>query len=205
MKVRLSSATAPSIVDALLHEAEQVPVRAGDARRRVEQLVDVHFDSIWRFLRRLGLGPSAVDDAAQEVFEVAARRIGDVRVGCEKSFLFAAALRVARASRRKDAIGRARHEPLDDEEPGGGDDPEQLLAKRRSLELLDRVLSSLDEPNRTTFVLFELEGFTFAEIAELLGVPRGTVASRIRRARTEFSRNAARLCAKPLSSRGEHD
>lgn len=205
MNVRLSSAPARSVVDALLHEAPEADAHSDpDARRRVERLVDAHFDSIWRFLRRLGLGSGTVDDAAQEVFEVAARRIGDVRVGCEKSFLFATALRVAKASVRKQALGRARHEPFGQEEPRDGDDPEQLLSKRRSLELLDRILSSLDEPNRTAFVLFELEGFTFSEIAELTGVPRGTVASRIRRARAEFSRAASRWCPKPIASRGDH-
>jgi len=54
----------------------------------------------------------------------------------------------------------------------------------------------MDEPSRTVFVLFELEGFTFTEIAELLEIPRGTVASRLRRARTEFVEGARRLRAR---------
>jgi RNA polymerase sigma-70 factor (ECF subfamily) len=43
------------------------------------------------------------------------------------------------------------------------------------------------------FVLFELEGFTLTEISELLAIPRGTAASRLRRGRDEFMRAAKRM------------
>jgi RNA polymerase sigma-70 factor (ECF subfamily) len=49
---------------------------------------------------------------------------------------------------------------------------------------------------RAVFVLFELEELPTAEIASLVGVPVGTVASRLRRARGEFHRIAARLRAR---------
>jgi RNA polymerase sigma-70 factor (ECF subfamily) len=58
---------------------------------------------------------------------------------------------------------------------------------------LERILESMDEDTRTVFVLFELEGMTMAAIAKLVGVPMGTVASRLRRAREDFQREARRV------------
>ena len=48
---------------------------------------------------------------------------------------------------------------------------------------------------RTVFVLFEIEEMTTSEIATLLAIPAGTVASRLRRAREEFQMKIARLHA----------
>jgi RNA polymerase sigma-70 factor (ECF subfamily) len=48
---------------------------------------------------------------------------------------------------------------------------------------------------RVSFVLFELEEMPLHKIAELLSIPAGTVASRLRRARTEFQRLVARMNA----------
>jgi RNA polymerase sigma-70 factor (ECF subfamily) len=61
-----------------------------------------------------------------------------------------------------------------------------LLDERRRLELLDGLLARLPEDLAEVFVLFELEELTMAEIARLLDLPPGTVASRLRRARERF-------------------
>jgi RNA polymerase sigma-70 factor, ECF subfamily len=166
---------------------------AASDRERLEQLVGAQFDAVWRFLRRLGVPAGVLEDAVQEVFAVTARRIGQVRPGAEKSFLFGTALRVASGVRRRTGIERSRHEPLADDAPASARNPEQLLCDRRAREALDELLAAVDEPARAVFVLFELEGFTFSEIAEALAIPRGTVASRLRRAREEFMSAARRL------------
>ena len=66
--------------------------------------------------------------------------------------------------------------------------------------MLDRILADLPEEQRAVFVIFELEGLTTAEISELVGVPRGTVASRLRRAREEFQAASSRIRA--LAAKG---
>jgi RNA polymerase sigma-70 factor (ECF subfamily) len=174
-----------------------------DDKQRLESLVEQQIDATWRFLRRLGVPAFALEDAVQEVFAVVARRIGEVRPGLEKSFLFGTALRVASGARRRRAIELARHEPIRDDEPSCDENPEQLVIDRRALLALDQLLSTLDEQARAVFVLFELEGFTLSEIAGLLETPRGTVASRLRRARGDFFRGARRLRRKLVTSRGD--
>lgn len=155
---------------------------------RLSRLMRDGFDAVWRLLRRLGVPASVAEDAAQEVFMVAARRIDEIAEGSEQSYLYGTALRVARGFRRRDAREAARHAPFDDGRSPGGRTPEELLDTRQRLEVLDQALSALDDDERSVFVLFELEGLTLSEIAELVAIPRGTAASRLRRARSRFVR-----------------
>ena len=61
--------------------------------------------------------------------------------------------------------------------------PEKCAA---TLELLDRVLSQLERELVEVFVLFDIEGFSAPELSRALGIPSGTVALRVRRAREAF-------------------
>jgi RNA polymerase sigma-70 factor (ECF subfamily) len=58
--------------------------------------------------------------------------------------------------------------------------------------VLDRLLGTMELELRTVFVLYEIEQLSRAEIAELLAVPAGTVASRLRRAREDFEARLGR-------------
>ncbi|MBI3205448.1 MAG: sigma-70 family RNA polymerase sigma factor [Myxococcales bacterium] len=167
-------------------------------RARLSKLMNEGFDAVWRLLRRLGLPPDAADDAAQEVFLVAARRIDRIAEGSERSFLYGTALRVAQAHRRKLGRDAKRHVPLDDAHAGESTTPERALGTRQELERLDRALSVLDHDERSVFVLFEIEELSLSEISSMLSIPRGTVASRLRRARTRFVR------ALRTTQRGSH-
>jgi RNA polymerase sigma-70 factor (ECF subfamily) len=166
---------------------------AEDARLRV--LFDAYFDFVWRSLRRLGLSDDRADDAAQQVFVVASRRLEAIAPGSEQSFLFHTATRVASDVRRSASYRReiAHPDPAGDVE--GGPRPDDLLAERRARTMLDGVLDALDPDLRTVFVLFELEEMTIGEIAALLEIPVGTVASRLRRARERFQAKLSRLRA----------
>jgi RNA polymerase sigma-70 factor, ECF subfamily len=156
------------------------------------------FEFLWRLLRRLGVQPdAAVDDAVQRVFEIAARKSDHMAVGLERAFLFKTAVLVAAEERRRQQRARERvaeQEPLD--MPSSELDPEAALVARRNREILDEVLDSLPHKHRTVFVLYELEGLTCAEIGMLLGVPEGTVASRLRRGRERFRAAARRMRAR---------
>jgi RNA polymerase sigma-70 factor (ECF subfamily) len=164
---------------------------------RLRAMLEAHYDLVWRSLRRFGVRAGDVDDAAQQVFLVAARKLDAVEPGAERSFLVGTAMRVASDARR--AASRRREvqddEPLRerrDSSPG----PEELADRRRARALLDEVLDAMPLDLRAVFVLFELEELPTAEIAALVGVPVGTAASRLRRAREEFHRIAARMRAR---------
>ena len=189
--------------DALFREVPETAYRAS-SKPSIEEAVNDHFDALWRFLRRLGVAEDSVEDAVQEVFTVFARRISEVEPGLEKSFLFGTAVRVAKGIRRRRAVDLSRHAELEESTSIDDVTPEQRLHDRRALQWLDSLLDSLGEPNRSVFVLFELEGFTLTEIADLLSIPRGTVASRLRRSRADFLRRSAALRAKYQNLRGEH-
>ena len=161
--------------------------------QRLTAMFNDHFDFIWRSLRRLGVPPAAVDDAAQEVFLVASRRLAAIERGKERAFLFGTAVRVASdarrsAGRRRDAAGA--DEPVDTADPMPS--PAELVDRKRARALLDEIIASLPDDARPVFVLYELESMTMAEIANVLAIPPGTVASRLRRARELFESAIAR-------------
>jgi len=171
-------------------------VPTSDKLDRTEQLraiVREHFADVWRFLRRLGFERDVADDAAQDLFFVALRRMDAITPGCERAFLFGAALRIAARLKRKDArelpVERAIEEDVPDVLSAT---LEQRLDEERARQLLYRLLSELEERFRVVFVMYELEGMTMLEISELLEIPPGTVASRLRSARDDFQARLAR-------------
>ncbi len=180
-------------------EAGQSGFRAAASSSRAQALAEMHLDFVWRLLRRLGLDATDADDGAQDVFVALARRMGDVAVGSERSFLIGTALNVAATYRRSRARRRESLETTVEELVYPGLDPEQAALERRRVELLDQALGELDWEMRVPFVLFELEELTASDIAGLIGIPAGTVASRLRRARELFRSAARRLRARSES------
>jgi RNA polymerase sigma-70 factor (ECF subfamily) len=189
-----------------------VSERAGPARRRaakpeamdLRSLFERHYASMWRLLRRLGVSADQVDDATQELFWVAARRLSDIQPGREHSFLYGVALRIAASQVRRQKAAMPLAEvgqvPLMvDDRPS----PEDQLAERQARRLLDDVLHRMPGDLRTVFVLFELEGLEVRQIAELQEIPVGTASSRLRRAREEFSAITKRLRAGLMARGGQ--
>ena len=76
--------------------------------------------------------------------------------------------------------------------PSSAADPEAFAQNQQMRALFTQVLEQLALDLRAVFVLYELEDFTMAEIAQTLQLPPGTVASRLRRAREAFEKLAAR-------------
>ncbi|AKU94860.1 RNA polymerase sigma factor RpoE [Labilithrix luteola] len=154
---------------------------------RLRATAKAEFANVWRFLRRLGVPTSSLDDATQEVFLVAARKFGEVQPGREKSYLFGTAVHVARELRRKHGREQLADDPDDEAmEPASTSTPEDSLGTRQEYDVLVRLLDGLTDDLRTVFILFEIEGQSLTEISTILGVPLGTVSSRLRRARADF-------------------
>jgi RNA polymerase sigma-70 factor (ECF subfamily) len=184
-------------VDAQPRAEPNAPVSAPKTNALdLRALFDAHYASVWRLLRRLGVHPAHLDDAAQEVFWVAARRLHDIQPGREHAFLYGVSLRVAsNAVRRQNAAAPLVEFENTSRIPDGAPSPEEQLEQRQARELLDWALDRMPLELRTVFVLFELEGLEVRDIAELEEIPVGTASSRLRRAREEFSAIAKRVHA----------
>lgn len=158
------------------------------SQQRLEAIVREHLPFVWRVLRRLGLSHADADDAAQRVLLTVARRLSDIEPGCERAFLSRTATHIALRAHRSQR--RCREEPTAEVEAVDaiGPDPENLLHRRRTLAHLDALLDELPLEIRTVFVLFEIEGMSQEEVGLALDVPKGTVASRLRRARQQLAR-----------------
>jgi RNA polymerase sigma-70 factor, ECF subfamily len=155
--------------------------------RTIEQLVGLHYRFVWRVLRGFGLAPSDAEDAAQQVFMIAMRKLDSIDPSRERSFVYGTAMHVANNVRRS---RRRRREVPDD------DDAERVAADHRNPEsqtelgearaLLAEILAQLPEKSRRVLVLAEIEQLEVPEIASLEGLPVGTAASRLRLARQQF-------------------
>jgi RNA polymerase sigma-70 factor (ECF subfamily) len=155
-------------------------------------MVAEHFDFVWRLLRRLGVERDDADDAAQQVFMIATRKVSSIEEGSERTFLHGTAIRVAANARRS----RHRRRDL----PGHADfadpraaHPDSLSELARARALLDEVLARLPIALRTVLVLAEIEQLQVSEIAALEGIKIGTAASRLRRARALFREHVQAL------------
>lgn len=163
---------------------EVIGAREADYRSRFAKLVREHQTFVWRSARRLGVPMSEVDDAVQEVFLLAAKQLDAIQE--PRGYLFKTCLYVAAHMRRSNHRRRVNDQKLAVGEPIEHATPERNAADSEAREQLQAILESMPDEVRSSFVLFELEGFKLVEIAEITGAPMGTVASRLRRAREIF-------------------
>jgi RNA polymerase sigma-70 factor (ECF subfamily) len=150
-----------------------------------EETYERYFDFVWLSLRRLGVAPALLDDAAQDVFVVVHRRLHEFEYRSElKTWLFAIALRTARSYRRQpQALPAEGLEQL----PAAGPTPHDALAQVEALRVMDAILAEMDEERRVLFILIELEQIAVPEAAQVLGLKLNTAYSRLRLAREDFN------------------
>lgn len=174
-----------------------IPGDAGAAKPLdVAQIHELHADFVWSSLQRLGIHVADLEDALQDVFVVVHRRLGTFDGSSRLStWLFGICLRVASQYRRK--AHRRRERGVVDLErmpsEGEGNAPEAAMLAREAERRLEQVLDVLEPGRRAVFVMFEVESIGCAEIAEQLGLPLGTVYSRLGAARADFAKAALKL------------
>lgn len=171
-------------------EIEAAPARVEPALT-LEVIYREHFRSVWRLLRRLGVGEAQLDDATQDVFLVVQRRLVEFDGAAPvRAWVFAIAVRVASEYRRR--ASRWRAVPIGDERACALPGPARLTELQESIRLLHEMLAELDDDRREVFVLAELEQLSAPEIASVLGVNLNTIYSRLRSARQRFEAALAR-------------
>jgi RNA polymerase sigma-70 factor (ECF subfamily) len=151
-------------------------------------LVVCYQDQLFTLVARMVPDRDQAHDAVQEAFFSAYRNLRSFRGGSVRSWLSRIAINAAMDAQRLRKRRPAQPYPeLEDEawQPPAGDevDPVGLtLAAERSA-ALETALGQITPDQRSSIVLFDVEGYDYAEIAELTGVSLGTVKSRIHRGR----------------------
>ncbi len=167
-------------------EATTTLVASSGPLTAAERLYREHFEFVWRNARRLGCSDEWVDDAVHEIFLVATRRLPEFEGrSSHRTWLFSITFRIVQRWRRDRARERSHLARYVQEHPAASSDAER---QTQAAGYLRHLLLQLPEAQRALVVLSELEGFTSAEIAESLAVPRGTIDSRLRAAKMALSR-----------------
>jgi RNA polymerase sigma-70 factor, ECF subfamily len=158
-----------------------------------EQVYELHADFVWRTLQHLGVRSADLEDLGQEVFVTVHRRLSTFD-GRSKltTWLFGICLHLVQRHRRR-AYFRLELSHAEPPERVDPHTPEERYAGEEARVRLERLLDKLSPERRATFLLFEIEGVSCEEIAELTGVPVGTVYSRLHLARKQVTAAAVRL------------
>lgn len=159
-------------------------------------LFDANFDFAWRTARRLGLPESDADDAVQDVFRIAWERLDQFRYGRFTTWLYRIVANVVSERLRRAKVRAFFGTFLGHAEPHD-DSLASRVEARDSLRSVERVLRTLSREKREVFALFEIEGLSHQEIAELLGVKIETIRTRLHYARKDFERVAAEMGVTP--------
>lgn len=150
-----------------------------------------HFAFVWALVRRAGVPSEQVDDATQEVFLTAHRRLHTFVPGSSmRAWLYGITRRVSWRHRRTVQRRLRKHAAF------AGDRRDVVRGCEDRVDasaVLERVLGAVEEGRRAVFVLSELHGMSRTEISEALGVPAGTVASRLRAARRDVADEVRRV------------
>jgi RNA polymerase sigma-70 factor (ECF subfamily) len=146
----------------------------------VRDLIDAHYDSLYRYAYRLSGSAADAEDLTQEAFRKALARLSQLRDRDRaKGWLFRI-LRNAYLHRVRDER-RHRTVSLDSvgDLPDDADDPTPEVDPAK----LQEALNDLDETFRTPVILFYFEDFSYRDIADQMDLPIGTVMSRLARAK----------------------
>ncbi len=186
--LRLAGPTDGDLVDRFQH---------GD-RRAFDEIVRRYQDRIYTLCRRWLDDAQGAEETAQDVFIALYRSLPGFRGESQLStWVYKVALNHCKNHRLyRTRRGYRRHEPID----GTPDDDaparqfadevassDSVVHRNEAESLLTTALASLDEEHRQILILRDIEDLAYEEIGEILDLPRGTVKSRIHRARAELA------------------
>jgi len=157
-------------------------------RYRFEAVALPHLDAAYALARWLTRSDADAADVVQEAYLRAFRYFDSYRDGDAKSWLLKIVRRTCltwlQRNRPADVVSLETEAEFGDTGAMASSDAEALLESRSALRRLDQLIEALPVPLRETIVLRELHELGYREIAEVTGVPIGTVMSRLHRARS---------------------
>jgi len=153
-------------------------------------LYDAHFDFVLRSCRRLGLTPEDAEDAAQETFLIAHRKLASFSEGKLSTWLFRIAANLVSARHRRRRVREALSSLWHGREERAAPPPDEAAMAGEAARRVGEVLARLSPKKREVFALYELEGLAGEEIAAVVGCSVATVWTRLHYARRDFMRIA---------------
>ena len=159
--------------------------------RRFRDAALPHLDEVYTLARYLMRNTDDAEDAVQECYLRALRHFDRYRGPAMKPWLLAILRNVCNAefTRRRSGelpIDYTQDESLAEEMPMWQEpqaSPEKMIVQRQDSATIRRLVAELPEPFREAIVLREMNNLSYQEIAQVAGVPIGTVMSRLARAR----------------------
>ena len=174
---------------ALARKLSASPDSASDIGVAFDALYQEQFRFAWSSLRRLGIPVHSIDDAVQELWLTAHRRLDTLKPEASaRAWSFGIARRVASHYRRSESRRQRKLDAFECVKSDAKADPASAHEGRLDLEAL---LSQLSESTRIAFVLSELEGWTAKEIASCVDANHNTVQSRVRIAKAQLRKHLA--------------
>jgi len=173
--------------DAMANDA----VAEQERMRRFRDAALPHLDDLYTLARYLMRNATDAEDAVQECYLRALRHFDSYRGPAMKPWLLAILRNVcnaefARRSKEEVPTDFAQDESVAEDMPMWQEpqaSPEKLILRQQDSATIRRLVADLPEPFRETIVLREVNDLSYQEIAEIAGVPVGTVMSRLARAR----------------------
>ncbi len=166
--------------------------------RAFDQIVDRYERRVYAIALRMSGSPHDANDITQEVFISSLRALRRFRGDAKLStWLHRVAVNAALDhGRRKKRRPVQTFDELP-ERPSGDPGPEEEAEQAARAAEVHRALSDISDDHRAVIVLHDLQGLDYAGVAEALGVPVGTIKSRIHRARVELARRLGHLRTEP--------
>ena len=184
---------APNLFTRRRMAARGAPAPGGDHALQFRQVVLPHLDGAYNLARYLTRDATLSEDVVQDAVLRAYRAFDNFRGGSARAWLFAIVRNCASTalSGQRGSLALVVHESSLDEEsvrqmndhPDSAATPEDSAICAAEADRVRTAIEAIPEPFREAIVLRDLEDFTYAEIAEVTGVPVGTVMSRLARGR----------------------
>jgi RNA polymerase sigma-70 factor (ECF subfamily) len=156
-------------------------LRAGN-RAAANELVDIYYQQLYTFFRRLGHGCQVSEDLTQECFVAAWQHIGQLRSGSTlNSWIYRIAGNVSRVYWRRHGVSKA--VSIDGiDVPDGGESESDKSGRLEEVGWLKNAVETLPMKLRQAVILHYLQHLTIEEAAGAAGVRCGTLKSRLNRA-----------------------
>jgi RNA polymerase sigma-70 factor (ECF subfamily) len=169
-----------------------------------DEIILPHLDAAHNLARWLVRGSDHAEDVVQEACLRAFRYFGTFRGGNPRAWLLTIVRTTAFRWLQKNRAQQLAAE-FDEEIHSEGCEslsPETVLLQRADAQLLEQAMDCLPERFREVLVLRELEGLSYKDIAEVVGMPMGTVMSTLSRARERFRHAASDLVRRQAQPKG---